>query len=115
MQRSSIRFGLSQTVTALGVSLARTHECLGQQWRGLGHAFCPDCTKCFFLPLMTAAESRDLVEDLQLLARHYAERLNLLRTCWKEAEAVANGQILDYSLCFKLLCSLLWMMQGFVH
>ena len=82
---------------------------------GTGARVLPRLHEMLFLPLMTAAESRDLVEDLQLLARHYAERLNLLRTCWKEAEAVANGQILDYSLCFKLLCSLLWMMQGFVH
>ncbi|CAE7947061.1 unnamed protein product [Symbiodinium sp. KB8] len=44
---AEFQFGLSQTITALGVSLARTHE-------------------------------------------HYAERLTLLRTCWKEANATSE-------------------------
>eukprot|EP00439_Symbiodinium_sp_Y106_P044179 s3711_g5.t1 len=47
LMTAEFQFGLSQTVTALGVSLARTHE-------------------------------------------HYAERLNLLRTCWKEANVTSE-------------------------
>ena len=80
MQRSSIKVRPQPDGHCFGRLISTNARVSWPAVEGTGARVLPRLHEMLFLPLMTAAESRDLVEDLQLLARHYAERLNLLRT-----------------------------------